>query len=83
LAEAKLFKVGGSQAVRLPKEFRMPGDRVQIRWQGDELVITPERRPKTEAELRAWLKSIEIPEFMPDGREQPSPQERNWPSVDD
>ncbi len=28
--EAKLFKSGNSQAVRLPKAFRMPGDSVWI-----------------------------------------------------
>lgn len=28
--EAKLFKSGNSQAVRLPKAFRMPGDTVWI-----------------------------------------------------
>ncbi len=28
---AKLFKSGGSQAVRLPAEFRFPGDEVYIR----------------------------------------------------
>ncbi len=30
LATARLFKTGHSQAVRLPKEFRMPGDEVCI-----------------------------------------------------
>jgi antitoxin VapB len=28
--DAKLFWIGRSQAVRLPKEFRFEGDRVQI-----------------------------------------------------
>ena len=28
--EAKLFANGRSQAIRLPKEFRMPGDKVLI-----------------------------------------------------
>ncbi len=85
MAEAKLFKVGGSQAVRLPKEFRMPGDRVGIRWQGDEVVITPERAPTNEAEVRAWLAKIQSafgPDFMPEGREQPPPQERDWSKFD-
>ena len=27
---AKVFKHGNSQAVRLPKEFRLPGDRVRL-----------------------------------------------------
>jgi antitoxin VapB len=85
VTEAKLFKVGGSQAVRLPKEFRLPGDSVQIRWQGDEVVLTPASKPKTEAEIRAWLAKIQSafgPDFMPEGREQPPPQERDWSKFD-
>lgn len=38
---AKLFKNGGSQAVRLPKEFRMPGDEVRIRKEGAAVVLEP------------------------------------------
>lgn len=42
-ATAKLFKTGHSQAVRLPKEFRMPGDEVWIRKNEatGEVVLTP------------------------------------------
>jgi antitoxin VapB len=81
MAEAKLFKVGGSQAVRLPKQFRMPGDRVSIRKDGDRLILEPIRR--TEAEVRAWLRAIQIPDFMPEGRDQPPPQERDWSKFGD
>lgn len=38
---AKLFWSGRSQAVRLPKEFRMNGDEVRIRKQGAALVLEP------------------------------------------
>jgi antitoxin VapB len=38
---AKLFMHGGSQAVRLPKEFRFEGKEVVIRKQGDTVVLTP------------------------------------------
>ncbi len=31
IATAKLFTTGGSQAIRLPKEFRFPGKTVQLR----------------------------------------------------
>lgn len=42
---AKLFKSGGSQAVRLPREFRFPGqDEVLISRQGDRVVLEPVRR---------------------------------------
>jgi antitoxin VapB len=80
MAEAKLFKVGGSQAVRLPKAFRFEGDRVSIRREGVRVILEPVTpgRPSTPEEIRAWLKSIQIPDFMPEGRQQPPPQERDW-----
>ena len=31
MTRAKLFMIGGSQAVRLPAEFRFEGDEVEIR----------------------------------------------------
>lgn len=40
-ARAKLFMNGRSQAVRLPKEFRMPGKEVRIRRDGDAVVLEP------------------------------------------
>ena len=38
---AKLFWSGRSQAVRLPKEFRMEGDAVRIRKQGVAVILEP------------------------------------------
>jgi len=38
---AKLFKNGQSQAVRLPKEFRMAGNEVYIKRQGEAIVLLP------------------------------------------
>ena len=46
MATAKLFKHGGSQAVRLPKEFRFEGTEVTIEKRGSEVVLKPKRRPK-------------------------------------
>ncbi|MFP3897117.1 MAG: antitoxin [Anaerolineales bacterium] len=40
---AKLFKNGGSQAVRLPKEFRFEGSRVFVKKVGDAVVLLPNR----------------------------------------
>jgi antitoxin VapB len=47
MARAKLFRNGRSQAVRLPKEFRVPGDEVTLRRDGDRVVMEPVRK-------RAW-----------------------------
>jgi antitoxin VapB len=42
---AKLFLNGRSQAVRLPKAFRFEGaDEVEIRREGDAVILTPVRR---------------------------------------
>lgn len=38
---AKLFKNGQSQAVRLPKEFRIAGTEVYIKKQGESIVLLP------------------------------------------
>jgi len=41
---AKLFKNGQSQAVRLPKEFRMIGDEVYIKRQGEAIILLPKKK---------------------------------------
>lgn len=41
---AKLFTHGGSQAVRLPKEFRFDGSEVRIRKEGDKVILEPAKR---------------------------------------
>ncbi|OHE85861.1 MAG: hypothetical protein A3G75_09695 [Verrucomicrobia bacterium RIFCSPLOWO2_12_FULL_64_8] len=38
---AKLFSTGGSQAIRLPKEFRFPGKEVRLRRTKSGVLVTP------------------------------------------
>ena len=38
---AMLFKIGSSQAVRLPKEFRFKGNEVIIRKEGSKVILEP------------------------------------------
>ena len=54
---AKLFQHGGSQAVRLPKEFRFKGTEVVIEKRGDAVVLEPQRKPrlKTLADVARYL----------------------------
>ncbi len=40
-ATAKLFMHGRSQAVRLPKEFRLPGTEVRVRRVGSRIILEP------------------------------------------
>lgn len=42
---AKLFKNGQSQAVRLPKEFRLKGEKVFIKKMGKATVLLPIENP--------------------------------------
>jgi len=56
-ATAKLFKNGSSQAVRLPRAFRLPGKEASIRREGDKIILeplVPTRWP------RNFLRSIRI-----------------------
>ena len=65
---AKLFWSGRSQAVRLPKEFRLAGDEVRIRKEGAAVILEPI------ATDWQWLDNIagKFPEdFFRDGRNQP------------
>lgn len=64
---AKLFSTGGSQALRLPREFRFNGSEVAIHREGDRVVLEPVASEWT-AEFTALL-SQPAPEF-PD-RKQP------------
>ncbi len=41
MERAKLFRTGGSQAVRLPREFRFDGEEVSIRREGDAVILEP------------------------------------------
>jgi antitoxin VapB len=41
---AKLFMNGKSQAVRLPKEFRMAGDEVYIKKEGEVIMLLPKEK---------------------------------------
>ena len=68
-ATAKLFMHGRSQAVRLPKAFRMPGTEVRVRRVGEGVLLEP-----IEADVDAWfarLDALNDEPFMPDGRNQP------------
>src|SRR3972149_4096199 len=42
---AKVFKSGNSQAVRIPREFQLKSDEVEIRRRGDVLILRPKSHP--------------------------------------
>lgn len=70
---AKLFKHGRSQAVRLPKEFRLPGTQVRVRRVGRGVLLEPmERDIRDIKAVFGEINRLGGTEFLPEGRpEQP------------
>ena len=50
----KLFKNGRNQAVRIPREFELPGPDAIMRKEGERLVIEPAPRESILALLATW-----------------------------
>ena len=77
MARAKIFKHGGSQAVRLPKEFRFEVAEVDIRKEGDAVIIEPAKRPTPEDLRKLWE---DIDRIRGDERlvRPPQPEPREW-----
>jgi antitoxin VapB len=73
---ARLFKNGGSQAVRLPQGYRFVGEKVFIKKIGEVVLLISEDNP-----WQPLLESLELftEEFMAE-REQPSAQIRDDPA---
>lgn len=69
----RVFKSGNSQAVRLPKAFRVDVDELEIFQRGDELVL---RKPVQDLS-RAFEILTQLPDdFFAEGREDLPVQER-------
>lgn len=69
---ARIFRNGSSQAVRLPKEYRLPGKDVYVRRLGNVILLIPKKDV-----WATFMKSLD--EFSPDfmeARNQPPVQER-------
>jgi len=70
---ARVFQSGNSQAVRLPKEFRLDVDQVEIFRQGNDIVLR--QMPTNAAAIFDLLSSLPA-DFMAEGRQDTPPQER-------
>ena len=71
MAKAKLFTTGGSQAVRLPAEFRFEGSEVDIRrdpMTGDVILSKPRR---SWDEYFDWVRTLGLLDDFPENRDQP------------
>ncbi len=68
MATAKLFQHGRSQAVRLPKEFRLPGTEVRVSKVGDKVILEPlETEPFDVDAWRRRLDALGAKDFLPEG----------------
>src|ERR1700761_849185 len=73
-AIAKIFMHGRSQAVRLPKEFRLPGKEVRVSKVGDKVILEPlEKAPFDVATWRAELDAAGARTFLPEGLPEEEP----------
>ncbi len=73
MGTARVFRSGNSQAVRLPKQFRVKSSEVEICRRGDEIVL----REKRGDLARAFELLAELPGDMElTGREKDRPQRR-------
>ena len=76
---AKIFMHGRSQAVRLPKEFRLPGKEVRVRKVGNGVLLEPIEK---KFDVDAWLDRVIAlggADFLPEGR----PAQPLWSKDDD
>ena len=73
MATGKVFMSGNSQAVRLPKEFRLDVDEVEVTREGGRLVLDP--RPKSMTAFLDLLYSLPEDMFIGIKDERP-PEER-------
>ena len=70
---ARVFQSGNSQAVRLPKEFRLNVEQVEIFRRGNEIVL---REVPTNAAAVFDLLTQLPADFLAEGRDDTFPQER-------
>ena len=65
----KLFRNGRNQAVRIPREFELPGSEAIMRKEGDRLIIEP-------AAKRSLAQVLDYLATLP-------PLEEEFPEIDD
>lgn len=70
---AKIFTNGGSQALRIPKEFRYDTNEVMVNRIGNIMIVTPKNN-----KWSGLLQSLDMftDDFMADGRGKLPAQER-------
>lgn len=77
IAEARVFMTGRSQAVRLPKEYRVPGDSVFVKRVGTGILLIPKTADRWTAAFAA------MDEFNGSDFEVTRDQEQKRPGLED
>ena len=72
---AKVFQNGRSQAIRIPKEYRVNSDEVYIEKVGDTLMIKPKYKDKWDSFFDT-LEDVETSDFL-SSRDQLPVQQRD------
>ncbi|TGU74329.1 AbrB/MazE/SpoVT family DNA-binding domain-containing protein [Geomonas terrae] len=54
-----LFKNGRNQAIRIPREFELPGDEAIMHKEGNRLIIEPVKKKSLLGLLSTWTPSDE------------------------
>ncbi len=71
---AKVFQSGRSQAIRLPKQFRVKSSEVYLKKTAEGFEVIPRDPWEVFSEGVREISG----EFMAGGRQQPETQTRNW-----
>ncbi|RPI89360.1 MAG: AbrB/MazE/SpoVT family DNA-binding domain-containing protein [Planctomycetaceae bacterium] len=74
MQKAKVFQNGRSQAIRLPKEFRVDSAEVYLKKTSEGFLVIA-RNP-----WEVFLEGVKelSDDFLSEGRNQPAVQRRNW-----
>lgn len=76
MATAKVFKHGGSQAVRLPRDYRFDASEVLVERRGEAVVLRPKPKPRTLADLARRMRDEFPPGVDFPARQQPRARQR-------
>jgi antitoxin VapB len=66
-----LFRNGANQAVRIPREFELPGTEARLRREGDRLILEPVEVTSLHELIRAWETEPPLEEGIPEFPDEP------------
>ena len=78
MTKAKLFTTGGSQAVRLPAEFRFEGSEVDIRRDPVTGEVVLSKPMRSWDDYFDWVRTLDLPDDFLEKRDQPKDDLRDW-----